>query len=443
MRSICPEHGASEALIASNVDWYLKVINSRQVTDKPRKFSREISKGCPFDCGLCKWHEKACNIPVFSITNVCNLKCPICFTYNRDDLEYFMSVDEFKKIVNWILDSEKQVDLINITGGEPTLHPDLFTLLKLCKRKGIGRVTLNSNGLKLSQDEDFVKKIAEYGVYVILSFNTFNSSTAKKMHGKDVLEHKLKALENLEKYGVQTTLLNVSVKGLNDKEIGKIIDLALKKDFIRSVTIQNMTYTGFGGGRFMPRKHLPIDEVISTIVKQQEKRFNYDDFFPLPGSHPLCYSICYMFKDGENIFPLKMLFSDDEYYKILGKKYLIHPGENFQQILLDKINEIWAEKEKYPQSERILRMMKKMISMLYPTGELLSPFERQKRAEKFIKTITIHAHMDEDTFDLSRVVRCGDLVPGTNKTYIPACSYNLFYRMKDKRFWKNNHRFHR
>jgi uncharacterized radical SAM superfamily Fe-S cluster-containing enzyme len=435
-RSICPEHGTAEALIAANAEWYLKVINTRQLTDKPGKFSREINQGCPHDCGLCTWHEKACNIPIFSITNACDLKCPICFTYNRDDLEYFMAAAEFKKIIDWIIESETHVDLVNITGGEPTLHPQLFTLLDICKKKEIGRITLNSNGLKLSQDEDFVKKLAQYGVYVILSFNTLNKNTAKKMHGKDVLGHKLKALENLEKYGVQTTLMNVSTKDLNDKEIGKIIHLALKKDFIRSVTIQNMTYTGFGGSRFMPRKHLPIDEVISNIVKKQEKRFTHEDFFPMPGSHPLCYSTCYFFQDGDYTFPLKRLFSDNEYYEILGKKYLVHPGENFQQLLTDKINEVWAEPDKYPQSEMILRTMKKMIAMLYPPGGSLTPFERQERAEKFIKTIYIHAHMDEDNFDLSRIARCGDLVPAANKTFIPACSYNLFYRMKDKRFWK-------
>ena len=84
--------------------------------------------------------------------------------------------------------------------------------------------------------------------------------------------------------------------------------------------------------------------------------------------------------------------------------------------------------------------MKNMIGKLYPTGEHLSPFERQKRAEKFIKIIYIHAYMDEDTFDLSRVNRCSVLVPGIDKTYIPVCTYNLFYREKDKRFRKAGER---
>ncbi len=436
MRSICPEHGEFEALIASNVDWYLKAINSKQAADKPRQFSKKITRGCPYDCGLCAWHEKACNIPIVSITNVCNLKCPTCITYIKDDLEYFMSVDEFKKSLKWIIESEEHVDLINIVGGEPTLHPELLTLIKLCKRKEIGRITLYSNGLKIAKDEAFVRKLAEQGVYVILSFNTFDRNTAEKMYGKDVLEDKLKALGNLEKHGVQTTLWTLLIKDLNDKEISRIIDLVLKKDFIRSITIQNMAYNGFEVSKFASRKYLTIDETIFSIVKKAKKIFINDDFSPLPGSHPLCYSACHLLQEGDFILPLKRLFVEDGYYKLLGNKYMIRPEENFQQILSDKITEISDGKKSLPHSERILLILKKMISMLYPEGKHLSIFERQKKAEKFVKTIYIHAPMDEDTFDISRVIRCGDLVPDIKKTFIPACSYNLLYRINDGRFHK-------
>jgi uncharacterized radical SAM superfamily Fe-S cluster-containing enzyme len=421
MRSICPGHGVSEIRIAASAEWYLKVINSRQISDRPTGFSREINKGCPHDCGLCTWHEKACNIPIISITNACNLKCPVCFAYDRDDPEYFMPAAEFKAAVDWIIESESYIDLVNITGGEPTLHPQLFTLLDICKRPEIGVITLNSNGLKLAGDEGLVKKLAGYGVNVMLSFNTFSGKIAKKMHGEDVLKDKLKALENLEKYGVRTTLSNLAVKDLNDKEIGPVIDFALKKDFIRNVTIRHVTGA------------MTMDEVINSIVTQRKKRFTRDDFFPLPGSHPLCYSICYLLRDGDYTFPFKRLFSDDEYYDVLGKKYLLRPGEDFHRLLSDKIKKIPAEKDKYARPGRILRTMKKMLSLLYPTGEPVSPFERRERAEKFLTSITIHSYMDEDTFDVSRIVRCGELVPGKNKTYIPACSYHLFYRGKDIR----------
>ncbi|MGA1871481.1 MAG: radical SAM protein [bacterium] len=436
LRSICPDHGASETIIASDITWYLTTINRKQITDRPAYSSKPIEKGCPFDCGLCAWHEKACNLPIFSITNVCNLHCPICFTYNRSDTEYYMSVSEFEKIIDWIIESEGSVDLINITGGEPTLHPELLSLLKLCERKEIGRVTLNSNGITLAHDEKLVEQLAEHNVYVILSFNTFKRDIAKILHGEDILTNKLKALEHLKNHNVQTTLLNVGVKDINDSEIGQIIDFALDNDFIRSVTIQTMTYTGFGGSRFLPREHLTIDRVIANIVTHQKGLIKASDFSPMPGSHPLCYSVCYLFHDGNYTLPLRRLFNEEEYSAILGKKYLIHPDDNFRQIMHNKINEVWVKKDSIPQAEKILSMMKRFITLLYPIDKRLNPFERQAIAEKFIKTIYIHAHMDEDNFDLSRIARCGDLVPTKDKSYIPACTYNLLYRMKDQRFWR-------
>ena len=438
LRSICPIHGSTEALIAESSAWYKRTMNSRQISDKPRIVSKPIEKGCPFDCGLCGWHEKTCHLPIFSITNACNLKCPICFTYNREDQTYFMSEKEFQNIIDWIIESEGQVDLINITGGEPTLHPNLMQLIRLCKRKEIGRVTLNSNGIRISKDENFVKQIGEEGVYIVLSLNTFRSETSLLMHGLDIVQEKLSALKNLEKYNVQTTLLNVMVKGVNDDEIHDIIDLMLTKDFIRSVTIQTMTYTGFGGGKFQPRRHLPIDDVINSIVKSHPMYLRHDDFTPLPGTHPLCYSVAYLFVYENMVLPLRRLFSETECEQIIGKKYLIHPDESLQDILTNKINEIWAEDEKGSEKEQKLFFLKQLIAELYPVGKKINAFERQKIAEKFIKTIYIHAHMDEDTFDVSRVVRCGDLVPDSTKTFTPACTYNLFYRMRDSRFWRED-----
>ncbi|MGE5679738.1 MAG: radical SAM protein [Bacillota bacterium] len=440
MRSICPEHGASEALIAADSEWYMKIINSKQETDRPANYSKEISKGCPFDCGLCSWHEKACNLPVFSITNACNLKCPICFTYNREDKKYFIGEDDFRSIIEWIIESEKEIDLINITGGEPTLHPRLFKLLEIARRKEIGRITLNSNGIKLAEDEDFVRELAGYGVYIILSFNTFDREITKKLHGSDILDYKIKALNNLEKYNIPVTLLNVSVKDLNDKEIGSFVKLMLEKDFIRSLTIQNMTYTGFGGGNFYnggdsERKHLTLDEVIKNISAAYPEHISKNDFVPLPGSHPLCYSVNYLFNMEGQILPLRRLFSEEEYAAILGKKYLIHPDDNFHLMLMNKINEIWSNGSDIWERDKKLKVLKDFISILYPIGRNLNAFERQRIAEKHIKTIYIHSHMDEDTFDISRISRCGDLVPDVNKRFIPACSYNLFYRMKDERFW--------
>jgi len=439
LRKYCPEHGHSEALVAKSAEWFLKVMTSPQAAKKPRRRATKIAKGCPYDCGLCEWHEQSCNLPVFSITNACNMACPICFTYNRKDRLYFMSPDEFRSIVDLIIEAEGELDLINITGGEPTLHPQIFELLQICQRPEIGRITMNSNGILLAEDESFVERLAELGVYVILSFNTFQSETSHKIHGKDVVTLKLKALENLAKYDVQTTLLNVMIKDINDSDIGKIIDLALKSDNVRSVTIQNMTYTGQGGGNFYPRAHLTIDEAIARIEEQTNGLIKKSDFVPLPTAHPLCYSVTYLLKlDNGSTIPIIRFVEEDKYLDLLREGYLIRPESEFQTYLKEIIDRLWAFDKDIPESAEILKTLKKLLQRLYPIGQIISPFKRQRLAEQSVKTIFIHAHMDEDNFDLSRIVKCSDQVPQTDGRFIPACAYNLFYRMKDKRFWKES-----
>jgi len=61
--------------------------------------------------------------------------------------------------------------------------------------------------------------------------------------------------------------------------------------------------------------------------------------------------------------------------------------------------------------------------------------ERQRRAEAMVRTVYIHAHMDEDNFDCTRAMLCPDLVPAEPGKWIPACTYNLIYRMRDERFY--------
>lgn len=434
---ICPDHGSSRALIAANKDWYLDVLRQPMVTQKPKITSTPIKDGCPYDCGLCSWHEQRCNLPVFSITNACNLACPICFTYNRKDKIYFKSTEEMTKLVDWIIEATGGVDLINITGGEPTLHPQLLDLIKIAKRKEIGRITLNSNGMVLAKNEDLVKKLKELDVYIILSFDTFLSDRSKAIHGHDIVEAKFKALENLEKHDVQTTLLHVLIKGVNDDELPKILKLALGEDFIRSLTIQTMTFTGLGGKNFSPREHMPVDEVEALIETATSGKIRVSDFMPLPTAHPLCYGISYLLgRSYEELVPFLRILKREDMREFLKDGYLLHPDENFERALKEGMDLLWANSGHEKETSANLKTIKNILKVLYPPDKTYTVFERQKLGERHSKTIYVHAHMDEDTFDTARVIKCPDMVPDETKKLTSACTYNLFYRQKDERFWR-------
>lgn len=427
--SLCPCGPQVAALIASDSDWYLAEVVRAMPDHSPLSRAKPQQLGCPHDCGPCSWHASPCQLPVLSITNACNLRCPICFTYNREDRIYHMPVAEMQRTVDWIAESSGRVDLINITGGEPTLHPQLLDILDVCRRPEIGRVTMNSNGIRLAEDVELCQRLAERGIYVILSFNTFDPQVSRLLHGRDLTAIKQQAIENLAKAGVRVTLLNVLLRGINENALCGIFDLMRQYENILSLTVQTMTYTGQGGGEVARAKHIPVDEAAQIVCRESKGILRFDDFISRPAAHPLCYRICYMLKSGDQFLPFTQLAEKRLIEQLLADSYLIRAADG-DDFFRDAINQLYAD----GRTEH-LTTLRRLVDQLYPRGGKLDEFVRQRIAESSVRTVYVHAHMDEDTFDCSRAMLCPDLVPAEPGRLIPACTYNLFYRMKDERFY--------
>ncbi len=425
---ICPQHGTVSVRIARDYHWYLER-TAEPLPMESMPSAGKLTRGCPFDCGPCECHTARLHLPVVSITNLCNLDCPICFTYNRPDLAYCKSLDEMNTIIRNLTARCGELELINITGGEPTLHPQIFDLLDLCTHSPIGRITMNTNGLRIASDPDFARRLKESGVQVVLSLDTTDPEKSVIIHGRDITREKLAALERLETLAIPATILIVCIKGVNEEETAQLVRRFLPKSFVRGVTIQNMTFTGKNGSRFQPREHVTIDEVEDLLVAHGG--FGKGDFFPLGSYHPLCYSVAYYLVNGEQLLPLSRLVERRLLTTATAGSYVLDGGEELAAALREGIDRLWAEGE----SEETIAMLRRFIKEMYPPGKNLTAAERQARAESMIRMVYIHPHMDEDNFDVARVSHCGDLVPDESGRMIPACSYNLLYRQKDPRFW--------
>jgi hypothetical protein len=433
LERVCPEHGTSRALVAESLTWYLDVLRAPAAARPPAKVLPRQAAGCPGSCGPCAFHAQRCNLPVFSITNVCDLRCPICFTFNRADRQYFMSAEEFERQVDFVVRATGGVDLIDITGGEPTLHPELPDLLQLARRPEIGRVAVNSNGLRLARDPELARRLGELGVYVILSLDTLDPEQSRTLHGADIVDAKRRALDNLARFDVQTTLLMVLAGGVNENQLGPLLELTLGREHIRSLTVQTMTYTGQGGGSFGPRWHIPVDSVERMIEQASGGRVRQADFMPLPTAHPLCYGVTYLLAGGAGVHPFVDLLDRATIARHLADGYLLQPTGALEVDLHRAVDRLWSE-GRHPE---LLEAIRDLLRTLYPTGgPALSVHERQRLAERRVKTIYVHAHMDEDTYEVGRAIRCPDQVPlADEEKLVGACNYNLFFRMHDERFW--------
>lgn len=429
--SLCPVCPPATARIADSLAWYQERMRQGTSTRPWRVPCQPVRSGCPHDCGPCQAHASPCHLPVFSITNVCNMQCPICFTYNRPDLRYFMSREEIRSLLDKLIERTGELDLVNITGGEPTCHPQLLELLQEAQRPKIGRITLNSNGLRLAHDDELCRRLADMGVYVILSMHTLQSARSLVIHGRDVTTEKLRAIENLQRFGIGTTLLNVMIRGLNEDEFGRILELALAHDVVRSITVQTMAFTGQGGGSFSAGDRMPLDGAELQAERSTSGQMQRNHFFAHPAAHPFCYSIAYYLRTQTGLRSLTDVLSPERLRESFGDGYLLHLTEAGAQAMRDRIDDLYSN----GMDVALSRALRNLILTTHPQGSQLTRFQQQRAAEKHILTVYIHSHMDEDTLDLGRLCLCPDQVPDPDGRLISACSYNLFYRMRDHRFY--------
>ena len=431
----CPEHGHQECCVASSVEWYLDALSFVAPNTPPRRISTQVSEqGCPFDCGACPSHQQKVYLPVVPITSSCNLECPICYTINKNNGAHFTSTDEMATILRHLAEDHDELDIINFTGGEPTLHPQLLDFLQMCRDAGIRRLTISTNGLKL-RDESYVRKLAALDARIVLSLDTLRPETDRILLGANTVKTKLEVLELLEKYDVATTILPAVAAGVNDDEVGRLLEMVLSKPHIRSLELHTLTFTGQGGVGFQRTARITIPDLHRRIEAATDGRIGWRDFVPSPLAHPHCYSICYVLcLDDGGCVPFARLLSRAALFGLLEDSLYIEPREKLETVFRDLIDDLWSNPGRIAESDAVLKTLKRLLKDMFPLDRTLSILERQKIAERTVKAIYIHSHMDEENFDVARVMKCPVGVPQEDGGNIPTCSYNVLYRERDPRF---------
>jgi len=437
LRKQCPRHGRSEALISGDAEWFLKSLTYLKKGSRPHGFSTETADGCPKDCGLCPDHEQHTCLPIIEITNYCNLECPICIVQNRHN--YHMSRAEFVATLDGLVAKEGMLDTINLSGGEPTIHPEFIEFLDIAgEYLEISRISISTNGLRLANDLEFCRQLARRQVYVNLQLDALSNPQLRVLRGNGDHEGaKLRALRNLEQAGVRTTLVATVAKGVNDHRIGEAVRLLFERDFILSLMFQPAAYTGYGGAHFAP--HNPLDvitipDVVRCCEEQTGGMLRRSDFLPVPCSHPSCFGVTYLLQTDEGFVPFPRFIELDQYLERLANRPTIRPDGELDGTIQATINQLWSAAGSIPDSERILRTLKRALRLMYPEDRVVSLEERLHIGEGLVKSIFIHAFMDEHTFEVDRIKKCCTHYALPDGKLMPGCAYNMFYRHKDPRF---------
>ena len=279
LRKRCPTHGTQWALREKYAAFYLR----RTRFDKPGTTfipQTQIGRGCPFDCGLCPAHGQHTCIGLIEITPHCDLACPDC--YAKPGSAGLLSMATVEKMLDFYQEAEHgKAEIVQISGGEPASHPDILEILRLAKAKRFKYVMLNTNGSRLAQDREFARELGALAgnFEVYLQFDGFDRQAVARLRGADLLDVKLRALDRLREFAIPATLVMTVKAGVNEAEVGKVIECGLRNPSVRGVNFQP---TAYYGAEPPPPNRMTLTGVLEAIETHTGGRLRMDDFVPLP-----------------------------------------------------------------------------------------------------------------------------------------------------------------
>lgn len=300
----CLEHGFFKVLIATDVEYYKSIRNYNKPSEMPLRFNTKTHYGCPYDCGLCADHEQHGCLTIVEVTDRCNLTCPTCYANSSPHYGRHRTVAEVEAMLDAIVANEGEPDVVQISGGEPTVHPQFFEILDRAKAKPIKHLMVNTNGIRIARDFDFAQRLAAYmpDFELYLQFDSFKPEALQKLRGKDLTDVRMQALQHLNKLNLSTTLVVTLQKDVNDDEIGKIIDFALQQPCVRGVTFQPTQIAGRIDNFDPATDRITLTDVRKKILEQTAV-FNANDIIPVP-CNPDALAMGYALKLNRQVMPM-------------------------------------------------------------------------------------------------------------------------------------------
>lgn len=412
----CPQHGAERVLIADDVDYYRRC---REVFIKPPempyRYNTPVKWGCPYDCGLCTDHEQHSCLTLIEICDYCNLQCPICYADSGPARQQFRSLAQIEAMLDAVVRNERQPDVVQISGGEPTLHPDFFKVLELAKARPIRHLMVNTNGIRIAKEEGFAERLAEFmpDFELYLQFDSFKAEALKELRGADLRSIRQQALEKLNRLGISTTLVVTLKKGLNDDEIGSIIEYALQQPCVRGVTFQPIQAAGRLEQFDPATDRLTLTEVRRRILEQSSV-FKPEDVIPVP-CHPDSLAMAYALKIGGQVIPLTSLIEPQVLIDGARNTIVFEQDDNLRA----HIFKLFATNHSPESSASTLRELLCCLPMAdAPAGW---GYENLFR-------IIIMQFIDAYDFDVRSVKKTCVHIVHPDGRLIPFDTYNLFYR---------------
>ncbi|HEY1351296.1 MAG TPA: radical SAM protein [Ktedonobacteraceae bacterium] len=412
LRKRCPEHGLFEGLVYGDAQAYTSAARFNKPGTIPLAYTTDRERGCPHDCGLCPDHQQHACLGIIEVNSACNMQCPLCFA--NAGTGFNLTLEEVEGILDHLVETEGNPEVVQFSGGEPSLHPQIIEMMRAAKRRNIRHVMLNTNGKRIADDDAFLAQLAELRPSIYFQFDGFASETYRMLRGEpEILPQKLRALDRLAQIGAHVVLVPAVDRLVNLHEVGAIVSFGLQHPAVRGISFQ----PAFQSGRYLeadPLQRLTIPDILVALEEQSGGTLRVTDFVPVPCCFPTCNSVTYIMNDGETVLPLTRILNVEDYLDYITNRAVPDLSEEIKTAL----EGLWSSSV-VPGSERAAQQFALSCAACELPGGL--------NAEAFASTIfmiMLQDFMDPWTFNQKNLMKCCKEILLPDGKQIPFCAYN-------------------
>jgi uncharacterized radical SAM superfamily Fe-S cluster-containing enzyme len=413
MRKRCSDHGEFETLIYSDAQAYTNSTKFNKPGTVPLHHSTEIVHGCPHDCGLCPDHQQHACVGIIEVNSACNMDCPLCFA--DAGAGYNLTLEEVEHILDQFVAAEGLAEVIQFSGGEPTIHPQIIPMLRAAMERNVRHIMLNTNGRRIANDDAFLAELAEIRPAIYFQFDGFDSNSYRLIRGEaDILPEKLRALDRLAEIGCPAILVPAISRGINEHEVGRIIKFAMDHPAVFGVNFQ----PAFHAGRFLehdPLQRLTNPELIQMVQEQTGGMFRVGDFIPVPCCFPTCNSVTYAYVDGNTVIPLPRILNVDDYLDYISNRVMMNLVDDIKTAL----EGLWSSSAIPGSQQTSFNFAMSCAACGLPEGA-----EGLEGIMDRIFMIMFQDFLDPWTFNQKNLMKCCKEILLPDGKQIPFCAYN-------------------
>jgi uncharacterized radical SAM superfamily Fe-S cluster-containing enzyme len=307
----CPVHGRFEARIATDARFYWmaqgdpknQCCGGNACSAGSDEVRGVLGRNAPGDPEV---ERLSTCLALIEVVNSCNLACPTCYA----DSPHSRAVDavpleDLQKRIEGVIQRKGRIEILQLSGGEPTLHPRFFELLAWCHANpGIDYVLLNTNGVRIATDPAFADELGRtfrYGRFQLyLQFDGVQAAGQVELRGGDLRKMRAKAIEVCAEKNIPITLA-MTVTPENRGHLWEAAKFGLEWPNIRGISYQPVFTSGRIPGSVVGKVAEPLNaaDVILALVDQAGGTLRFEDFTPLPCGDPNCATIGYLLKTAE------------------------------------------------------------------------------------------------------------------------------------------------